>query len=727
MSLFVGTNANETITPDLVSPTVRVAGAPTLPSSATDLIFSGAGDDIVAGGGGNDLAFLGSGNDRFIWNPGDGSDAVSGDRGTDTMEFNGSGADEIMNVSTDRGGLAKLTRNVGNITMLMNDLERIEIDAAVGADTIAVGDLSRTDVEQVAIDLASAPGATVGDAAVDSISVEGRSKSDQVTLALEGETVVVNGLPAQVTIDRAEADDRLNVMGLGGKDVIDASALPSTSMNLTLDGGAGDDRLLGSAKADVLIGGDGKDFIDGNGGNDTAFMGNGNDTFQWDPGDGSDVVEGEAGIDTMLFNGSGAAENIDISANGERARFFRDVANIVMDLNDVERVEFNALGGPDTIVVNDLSTTDVRKVEIDLGGAAGQATDTQQDTIIANGAATDESIKLETKHGATTVNGLPAEVRISGVDAGLDRLTVNGQAGNDVIDASKAASNSLLLSLLGGAGDDKLIGSAGNDFVDGDQGTDTAFLGAGDDTFQWDPGDGSDVVEGQAGTDTLVFNGSGASETITISANGERAIFFRDVGNITMDNNDVERFEFNALGGADTINIADMSATDVTEVVVDLASAIGADTADGLADTVNADGTTSNDAITVSVDASGLLVSGLSADIRVEHADVGLDTLAIDTGDGNDTLNAGNSGATLIGGLGDDTFVGTNFVVEDFQAGAGSEDRIDLRGLGFELDDVLASLTFDEGTGDTLIDLGEVQITLRDVAPEAMHADDFVL
>ena len=61
-----------------------------------------------------------------------------------------------------------------------------------------------------------------------------------------------------------------------------------------------------------------------------------------------------------------------------------------------------------------------------------------------------------------------------------------------------------------------LIGGDGNDFVDGDQGNDVAFLGAGDDTFQWDPGDGNDTVEGQAGTDTLLFNGSNASENIDI-------------------------------------------------------------------------------------------------------------------------------------------------------------------------------------------------------------------
>ena len=69
----------------------------------------------------------------------------------------------------------------------------------------------------------------------------------------------------------------------------------------------------------MILGGDGNDTVFGDNGNDVAFLGDGNDTFTWDPGDGSDQVEGQAGIDTLDFNGSGAAENIVISANGQRA------------------------------------------------------------------------------------------------------------------------------------------------------------------------------------------------------------------------------------------------------------------------------------------------------------------------------------------------------------------------------------------------------------------------
>ena len=68
----------------------------------------------------------------------------------------------------------------------------------------------------------------------------------------------------------------------------------------------------------------------------------------------------------MLFNGANVAENIDIAANGGRVRFFRDIANVTMDLNDVEAIDFNALGGADTVVVDDLSGTDVTEVQPNL-------------------------------------------------------------------------------------------------------------------------------------------------------------------------------------------------------------------------------------------------------------------------------------------------------------------------------------------------------------------------
>ena len=107
----------------------------------------------------------------------------------------------------------------------------------------------------------------------------------------------------------------------------------------TIDGGDGNDNLAGGKGIETLLGGRGNDSIDGNGGNDLALLGPGNDTFVWDPGDGSDTVEGQAGADTMLFNGANVSEQVDVSANGNRLKFFRVQGNITMDTAGVERVD----------------------------------------------------------------------------------------------------------------------------------------------------------------------------------------------------------------------------------------------------------------------------------------------------------------------------------------------------------------------------------------------------
>ena len=224
----------------------------------------------------------------------------------------------------------------------------------------------------------------------------GTQGANQIAVQSNGTSVNVNGLPAQVTISGSEGDlDSLVVNALGGNDIVDASQLVAGQVKLTIDGGGGNDTITGSQGDDMLVGGDGNDTVNGGRGNDLALLGNGNDTFIWNPGDGSDIVEGEAGTDTLTFNGSNIGENIDISANGGRVRFSRDVGNIVMDLNSVEHIQFNALDGADNIVVNDLTGTGVTQVNLDLSLQAGTGQgDGKSDTVIVNGTGGDDLINV---------------------------------------------------------------------------------------------------------------------------------------------------------------------------------------------------------------------------------------------------------------------------------------------------------------------------------------------
>src|SRR4029077_2526934 len=184
VSIFIGSNAGETIEPGFVSSTVAVIGNPKTPSGAADIIFAGSGDDRVAGGGGHDIAFLGAGNDFYTWNSGDGNDLVDGGSGSDTLAFNGSAAAGTIKLSSSLLGTTRVSSSAENGSATLTDVEHIVVSA--------------------------------GD----------------------------------------------------GDDVVDASGLPAGRASLEINGGRGNDRLIGST---------------------------GNDTFVWNPRDGSDIVEGSSG------------------------------------------------------------------------------------------------------------------------------------------------------------------------------------------------------------------------------------------------------------------------------------------------------------------------------------------------------------------------------------------------------------------------------------------------
>ncbi|MBW8727835.1 MAG: hypothetical protein JF625_22150 [Inquilinus limosus] len=715
MSVFTGTDAAETITPGFVSPSVTSSGQPR-PSAEADVISSAGGNDIVAGGQGNDTALLGTGDDTFLWAPGDGSDTVEGQTGTDTLDFAGSNVAEMINISAN-GGRVLFTRDIGSFVQDLNGIERIEFHALGGADRVTVHDQTGTGLARVTVDLEGVLNGGAGDGQADIVTANGSAAAETVTLTLSGTAVVATGLAAQLVVDHAEAIDQLLVNGLDGNDRIDARPLATAPMLLTFDGGAGNDTLIGGAGADVLLGGDGDDIVIGGRGNDVAFLGAGNDTFAWVPGDGSDTVEGQAGTDDLSVQASNASEIFDIAANGGRALFFRNVGNVILDLNDVERIQLKALGGADTIAVHDLTGTDITRVGIDLAGTTPTAGDGAADAVTVDGTAGNDVVTLVASADVIGINGLPASVSIQHADATLDRLTIQAQAGDDVIDASALPAGRIALTLLGGLGADVVFGSAGADIVRGGDGNDTALLGAGDDLFGWSPGDDNDTIEGQAGTDTLDFAGANIAETIDIAANGGRARFFRDVANVVMDLNDVERIEFHALGGADRITVNDLTGTDVTRVTVDLEGTLDGGAGDGQADVGTLNGSAGANTVTLTQSGTAVVATGLAAQLVVDHAEA-IDRIAINGLDGNDRIDARALATapvplTFDGGAGNDTFAWAPGDGSDTVEGQGGTDDLSVQASNAsEIFDIAANggrALFIRNVGNVILDLDDVE------------------
>jgi Ca2+-binding RTX toxin-like protein len=106
--------------------------------------------------------------------------------------------------------------------------------------------------------------------------------------------VAVNGVKQSFKIADVKS---LAVNGFAGNDKIN---LDHVGLGATVDGGDGNDRIIGTDKADSITGGAGNDWIFARGGADLINGGEGNDVLLG--GAGNDVIHGDAGND--LIDGS---------------------------------------------------------------------------------------------------------------------------------------------------------------------------------------------------------------------------------------------------------------------------------------------------------------------------------------------------------------------------------------------------------------------------------------
>jgi Ca2+-binding RTX toxin-like protein len=91
----------------------------------------------------------------------------------------------------------------------------------------------------------------------------------------------------------------------------------------------------------------------------------------------------------------------------------------------------------------------------------------------------------------------------------------------------------------------------------------------------------------------------------------------------------------------------------------------------------------------------------------------------IDGRDGDDTIIGGAGDDKLKGGRGDDT-------INDFTAGAGTADQMDVSAFGFaDLADLLASTT-DVGSNTEIQLDADDSVTLIGVQKADLHGDDFI-
>ena len=158
-------------------------------------------------------------------------------------------------------------------------------------------------------------------------------------------------------------------------------------------------------------------------------------------------------------------------ADGPRVRFTRDVAAIAMDLDDVERIGFHALGGADTIIVDDLAGTDATARRRPRRGRRRRRR--PADTVTANG--TDGADRVTSASPAARRRHRRARRRCRSP-------------------AARRRSTASNVATLGGA--------------------DTV-------TAAWEsPAPATFAVDGGADADTVLYSGTAAADTIGVTANG---------------------------------------------------------------------------------------------------------------------------------------------------------------------------------------------------------------
>ncbi len=416
-----------------------------------DILFGDAGDDRITGGAGNDRMYGGTGDDVFVIAGSDAqSDIIVGGDGTDSIEVSGTGDVTLSHFSALQSSVEVWTGNgagvVGTAAGDYLDFSGLQsstglayIDGGAGNDRIigsgAADDLRGGDGNDLLYGndgddrLTGGAGTDlmIGGSGDDTFVIAGTEAIGDVMRGDDGtDSIEVSGTDA-VTLARFDAGpasieewhgNGAGVVGTAAGDYLDFSDLTHVSNLGPVDGGAGNDWLIGSYAADDLRGGDGNDIIYGMDGNDRITGGAGVDT-----------LDGGAGNDTFVIQDADAVG--DVIRGGD---------------------------GTDTIEV----------------AGTGPVTLSRFDAAASS---------IEAWHGN---------------DAG-----VVGTRAADVLDFSALLENTRLGTVDGGDGNDRLIGSAFADDLRGGNGNDTLIGGAGD-----------DMLSGGSGSDHFIFASGFGHDTI---------------------------------------------------------------------------------------------------------------------------------------------------------------------------------------------------------------------
>lgn len=448
--------------------------------AGNDILIAKDGDDVLEGGTGDDQLEGDGGDDIFVFNLGDGNDAVFDEGLGNTIRFG--------------EGVSPESIRITNFVEWAEDLNAVIpvtcIEYGSGGDSIVMRQIH-----------ASAN----GDFLVPVVGTLEFADGQAMTYA----DILARGFD----MDGTEGDDTL--VGSAVNDTINgktgSDTLYGNDGNDLLMGAEGDDLLYGGEGDDELEGNDGADTLDGGAGNDRLEGGRGSNTYLFGKGDGQDFIVGgwsrkdplerpnvlqlKAEVlptDIVLAQGNDEygdlALVVSISGTADKVTIgnFFPGDNPYSLYNSVQQIQFA-----------DGCVWDVATILSKL--CAGTSGDdvfrgTFANDVIYGGAGDD---RLDGADGNDIVYGGDGNDILQG---GYGDDVLNGGNGNDVLSNGYGGSGIL----NGGAGDDQLFGGSNDDIFDGGAGDDRIQCGYGNDVFLFGRGGGKDLIRGGShGVNTL--------------------------------------------------------------------------------------------------------------------------------------------------------------------------------------------------------------------------------
>jgi Ca2+-binding RTX toxin-like protein len=681
-----------------------------LGSNGADLLIGGDGNDFLDGQQGNDIIFAGAGDDVVQWDPGDGNDTLEGQADNDLLLFNGSAANENIAVSPN-GSRALLTRDIGSIAMDLNGVEAIDLNSFSGTDNLTVNNLAGTSLSQITADLAATGGET--DIQADNVFINGAGSDDVITATLVSGDLHVSGFAVTVLVDGFDVTlDTVRIQAQAGEDIVDTSAVPVGGPRLLLDGGSGNDILLGSAEVDTLLGGDNDDVLIGNGGADTLDGGTGENVLiegGLNLTSGIVTVFGDAADNTITISrtaagailsngvplgsatvantslvrvfGRGGNDTVTVSeANGALppAFLFGGAGNDSLLGGSGADLVFGGTGndplqgkgggdllfggaGDDTLTGGDADDQVFGEADVDrMIWNPGDDTDLNEggtglDTVEVNGGGGAE-VFTATANGARVrfdrVNPAPFAIDIGSTE----KLVLNANGGDDSFSATGNLAALIQITVDGGTGLDTILGSNGQDVLLGGDNEDFIDGQQGNDLIF--AGAGNDVVQWDPGDGNDTVEGQGGSDTLRFNAsNASENIAISANGSRTVLTRDIGLITMD-LDDVEALELKLTGGTDNLTVNHLAGTDVGTVTVDlsasigggdAAVDNVILNGSASADAVSLTATAPNVVVTGLAATVRMLQPEVANDRVTVNGLGGTDIFSVGPGVTGLIG------------------------------------------------------------------------------